>query len=92
MNIEKLEKLVDIIEKHPEAYINIDNDCWYIWSQKPEYENGELCNGAFEVAHSDDFQYDTRWYGASWCYGAGIAEALIAVLNRRGFNLFAEAV
>lgn len=77
------EKLADFIEKHPECEFSIDNDGWYMHTPKSP-EN--------QVADDTDYQFETEWYGSSNCYGAGIADALVILLNRRGFKITASAV
>jgi hypothetical protein len=75
------EKLADLIEKHPNCTFKIDNDGWWMENAK-----GKM------ITDSDKFDYDTDWYGNSGNYGAAIAEAMIVLLNRNGFNIQAEAV
>jgi hypothetical protein len=84
------EKLADIIEKNPSCFFNIDNDGWYITDREPTIEDKE--NEPTVIADSDNFRYDTEWYGHSSSYGFGITEALIVLLNRKGMNLKASAV
>jgi len=38
------------------------------------------------------YDFRTKWYGESLEYGHGVAEALVALLNRHGFGIKAEAV
>lgn len=77
------EKLADFIEKHPECTFEIDNDGWYITTpESPENQ----------VADDSDYSWDTEWYGNSSHYGAGLAEALVVLLNRRGFKITAQSV
>lgn len=78
---ELIKKLADLIEKNPNCTFEIDNDVWYMMDA-----NGN------QVATSDDFSYSTDWYGHSSNYGFGITEALIEILNRKGFQIKASAV
>lgn len=73
--------LANLIEKNPNCKFEIDNDMWYM-----------IDASGNEVTNSEKIQWDTRWYGNSSNYGAGIAEALIELLNRTTFNISAEAV
>lgn len=73
-------KLADLIEKNPECIFEIDNDGWYMCDK----DRNELGEGLQE--------WDTDWYSHSSNYGAGIAEALVILLNRRGFKITASAV
>lgn len=77
------EKLANLIELHPECEFSIDNDGWYM--NTPESPENQ-------IADDTDYQFQTEWYGSSNCYGAGIAEALVILLNRRGFKIEAHAV
>jgi hypothetical protein len=87
----KAEQLADFIEANPHCKFDIDNDGWYI--TKPiddkaaivEYEENQ-------IADSQDYQWETDWYSGSNLYGAGLAEAMVILLNRRGFNIKASAV
>ena len=93
----KAEMLADFIEANPNCKFDIDSDCWYIMEpikgektelQKEfdeEYEENQ-------IADSSDYKWDTRWYSGSHLYGAGLAEAMVILLNRRGFNIVAYAV
>lgn len=85
------EKLADIIEKNPNCFFSIDNDCWWMMDREPTIEDDEN-NESKELAESGEFAWNTEWYGHSSNYGFGIAEALIILLNRRGFNIKASAV
>jgi hypothetical protein len=76
-----IKKLADLIEANPECTINIDNDYWDILD-----ENGN------EIAECGKYPFQTNWYGHSSNYGFGVVEALIALLNRRGFGIDASAV
>lgn len=77
------EKLADLIEKHPECTFDIDNDGWYMTTpESPENQ----------IADDTDYFWDTDWYAHSSNYGVGIAEALVILLNRRGFKITAQAV
>lgn len=79
------EKLADFIEKNPQCTFNIDNDCWDIITPE-SVRKDEL------AATSGDFEWSTEWYSHSSNYGAGLAEALVILLNRRGFKIEAHAV
>lgn len=79
----KAEQLADLIEANPNCQFDIDNDSWFMGS-------GE--DAAKEVTDSEAFYWETEWYGHSSNYGAGISEAFIILLNRRGFNIKASAV
>lgn len=85
------EKLADLIEKNPTCYFAIDNDIWQMFDRELNDEDDED-NGPKELAESGEFAWSTDWYSGSNEYGAGIAEALVILLNRRGFNIKAEAV
>lgn len=94
---ETAKKLADFIEANPHCKFDIDNDGWFI--SKPikgkktqlqkdfgeEYEENQ-------IADHSDFQWDTAWYSGSNNYGAGLAEAMVILLNRRGFKIEASAV
>jgi hypothetical protein len=77
------EQLADIIEANPSCFFHIDNDSW-------QMTKGE--GGFKEITNSDRIQWMTEWYDRSGNYGAGIAEALVILLNRRGFEIRAESV
>lgn len=87
----KAEQLADLIEKNPNCFFNIDNDVWYMMDREAQETDSES-NSQKEIAESGEFNWNTDWYSNSSNYGAGIAEALIVLLNRRGFNIKAEAV
>jgi len=74
------EKLADLIEANPSSHFLIDNDWW------------EMHRGQKEITNSDKLAWPTEWYSHSSNYGTGIAEALVILLNRRGFNIKSEAV
>lgn len=74
------EKLADLIEANPNCHFFIDNDSW------------DMHLGQKELTDSSKLAWSTEWYSHSSNYGAGIAEALVILLNRRGFNIKAEAV
>jgi hypothetical protein len=77
------ERLADFIEKNPECEFHIDNDGWYITTPiSPENQ----------AADDSDYYWDTEWYSHSSNYGAGLAEAMVILLNRRGFKIEAHAV
>lgn len=82
-----IKKLADIIEANPKCQFSIDNDCWQVCLPSDnEDEDGVI------LADSEDFGYATEWYGHSSHYGAGLSEALIELLKRRGFEINASAV
>lgn len=84
------EKLADLIEQHSSCQFDIDNDAWYmiVPSNKENAEDDD----SDEITDSTKFSWSTNWYGHSSNYGFGIAEALIILLNRRGFDIHANAV
>lgn len=82
------EKLADLIEAHPECEFQIDNDAWSIVS--PDY--GNKLEDEEPLADDQNFFWDTDWYSCSNLYGAGLAEALVILLNRRGFNIKSSSV
>lgn len=86
--IQKLiKRLADIIEANPSCQFHIDNDNWQVrLPAKDESEDGVL------LADSDDFAYSSEWYGHSSNYGFALSEAMIELLNRRGFDIKASAV
>jgi hypothetical protein len=83
MEKSKAEQLADLIEANPNCFFHIDNDDWYMTKEGDEWE---------ELTESRKLEWRTNWYSHSSNYGAGIAEALVILLNRRGFNIKAEAV
>lgn len=90
----KAEELADFIEAHPHCKFEIDNDCWYIMEPKKE-NNNQPDEDDFEenqIADNEDYSWNTDWYSGSNLYGAGLAEAMVILLNRRGFNIKASAV
>lgn len=82
-----VKNLADIIEANPNCQFSIDNDCWQV-----HLPAGSDDEDAKIIADSDDFSYSSDWYGHSSNYGTALAEAMIELLNRRGFNIKAEAV
>lgn len=88
-----LEKLAAIIEASPTCNFEIDNDCWYITKPNPEY-NGRMdgVEPVIELANSSTFDWESDWYNWSNNYGEGLAEVLVFMLNKRGFNITASAV
>lgn len=76
-------RLADFIEANPECSFEIDNDAWYISNK----EGKEIAN-----SENANFEFSTDWYSHSNNYGFGLSEALIVLLNRRGFNISAAAV
>jgi hypothetical protein len=89
--MDKLKELVNIIEQNPNCSIDIDNDYWEILSREPQETDNEN-DEPKTLAHSDQYGYETEWYGHSSNYGFGIAEALKIILNKKGFNLTIRAV
>lgn len=85
------EKLADLIEKNPNCYFYIDNDNWTMMDREPS-ETDDENNEPVPIAGSDEYEWSTQWYSHSSNYGAGIAEAFVVLLNRKGFNIKAEAV
>lgn len=81
------EELADFIEANPECEFHIDNDDWYITTP----ETDAMGEGE-SAAESEDYNWDTHWYSDSGNYGAGLAEAMVILLNRRGFKIKACAV
>lgn len=75
------EKLADFIEANPNCIFEIDNDCWYISD-----EFGQ------QIASYNDFSFYTDWYSSGNLYGAALSEAMVVLLNRKGFNIKASAV
>ena len=82
------EKLADLIEANPNCKFEIDNDCWYITDKDRETSEVDVK----EIAESGKYSWSTDWYSYSNLYGAGIAEAMVILLNRRRFNIKASAV
>lgn len=80
------EKLADLIEANPNCHFEIDNDVWYIVKDTDSETRDN------ELAKSDNFSYNTDWYGHSSNYGFALAEAMVILLNRKGFNITASAV
>jgi hypothetical protein len=83
----KAEELADLIEANPNCRFDIDNDVWYI-TQPAGDDNDE----GKELAESGQYSWITEWYSHSSNYGAGLAEAMVILLNRRGFKIEALAV
>ena len=83
-NQEVIAKLADVIEAHPNAYIEIDNDVWYIYDETGEIEN--------QIASSGEYKAMSNWYSYGNQYGHLVADALVEILNRNGFNLRVSAV
>lgn len=82
-----IKKLADILEANPNCQFSIDNDNWQVrLPAKSEDEDAEI------IADSDDFAYTSEWYGHSSNYGFALSEAMIELLNRRGFGIKASAV
>lgn len=91
------EELADFIEKNPNCIFEINNDSWFmrkaIEREKSdiEVEFGEEYEEN-QIADYSDYSFETKWYGSGQNYGHAIAEALVILLNRRGFKIKAEAV
>ena len=85
---EEAERLADFIEANPNCKFDIDNDVWYITKTDENLED----NDDDQLATSNDFEWRTEWYSHSGNYGAGLAEAMVVLLNRRGFKIEASAV
>lgn len=82
----KAEKLADFIEANPHCKFEIDNDNWCILKPtEGEYEENQ-------IADDSAYAWETNWYSHSGNYGFGLAEAMVILLNRRGFNIEASAV
>lgn len=79
---EVIKKLADLIAANPKCQFIIDNDYWSILDE----------SGENEIASSDEFRTDTEWYSTGNCYGAALAEAMVEILNRKGFEIYASAV
>ncbi|MBX3045161.1 MAG: hypothetical protein KIT33_15310 [Candidatus Kapabacteria bacterium] len=77
--------LADLIEQNSNCIIIIDNDSWDVFADEAMYKKAE------PLAESDDYIFDTKWYGDANEYGFGIADALVLLLNRKGFNIKASA-
>lgn len=85
MKKEIAEKLADLIEKNPKCNFHIDNDGWYITTAASQRKDET-------IADSSEYDWDTEWYGGGNCYGAGLAEALVILLNRSGYKIQASSV
>ena len=77
------EQLADLIEVNPNCVIDIDNDVWYM--RESEGSDNDLTT-------SESFDFKSKWYGHSSNYGFGVADALVILLNRKGFNIKVQAV
>lgn len=88
----KAEELADLIEKNPNCLFEIDNDCWYMSKKTQDIQENDEDEDELQIASSTTHNWDTDWYSDGSNYGAAIAEALIVLLNRRGFNIEARAV
>ena len=92
-----IKKLADIIEENKdEIEIHIDNDSWCIYGRN---NNKEKIGYYKKIADSDNsledsylFDVSSKWYGHGGNYGFLVADALVVLLNRRGFNIKAESV
>ncbi len=81
-------ELADFIEANPNVKFDIDNDVWYIMKSEENSNNDD----GDQLKTSRDFEWKTDWYSHSSNYGAGLAEAMVILLNRRGFNIKSSAV
>lgn len=78
------EILADLIAVNPNAHFQIDNDSWTMLKNSKSKK---------EITDSGELNWETEFYGNSSLYGAGIAEALITLLNRNdGMRITAESV
>jgi len=88
MKNELAEKLADVIEQNPNCQFDIDNDSWFIVKLQEDSKGDDTD----QIADYTDYQYRSEWYSHSNQYGAALAEAMIILLNRRGFKISAFAV
>ncbi len=88
MKNKKAEELADFIEDNPNCKFDIDNDVWYIMKSEDQSRNDD----SDLLTTSSEFEWKTQWYSHSSNYGSGLAEAMVVLLNRRGFNIEASAV
>lgn len=79
-------KLADLIEANPTCQFHIDNDSWEITIQKQGDEELTI------IARSDDYSDRTNWYSYGNTYGSALSDAMVELLNRRGFQIEASAV
>lgn len=84
----KAEELADFIEANPNCKFDIDNDVWYIMKSEDQSKDDD----DDQLTTSNKFAWSTSWYSHSSNYGAGLAEAMVILLNRRGFKIEASAV
>jgi hypothetical protein len=89
-NHETIKKLADIIEAHPDAQIEVDNDAWWIYDGFPDFDETGYAEN--EIASSQQFKARSNWYGFGNQYGHLVVDALVELLNRKGFNIKASAV
>jgi len=75
------EELANLIEANPNCKIEIDNDCWYVSTKDDE-----------EIISSNELDWETEFYSSSSLYGAGISEALVILLDRKGISVEVSAV
>ncbi len=88
-----LRELAAIIEANPNCEFQIDNDCWYIVIPNPAYDgSNDDIEPTIEIASHSKYSWESEWYNWSNNYGEGLAEVLIFLLNKRGFNITAGAV
>ena len=84
----KAEELADFIEANPNCRFDIDNDVWYIVKSDEDCKDDD----EDQLATSNEFEWPTEWYSYSSNYGSGLAEAMVILLNRRGFKIEASSV
>ena len=88
---EVIVKLADVIESHPNAQIEIDNDVWWIYDGEPDFDD-ETGYAKNEIASSKTFKACSNWYSYGNQYGHLVADALVELLNRKGYNIKASSV
>lgn len=88
-----IQEIATIIQNNPNCEIRIDNDYWDIIDITAFDKDGDEIEGREPIlADSNRYNFNSNWYGNSNNYGAGVADALVELLNRNGFNIKAEAV
>lgn len=90
-NPEIIKKLADVIEAHPNAQIEIDNDVWWIYDGEPDFDD-ETGYAKNKIASSENFSARSNWYSYGNQCGHLVADALVELLNRKGFHIKASAV
>ena len=70
-----IKELADLIEANPKCIFVIDNDDWWITDTSGD-----------KIADSSDYE-SGEWYDGSGNYGCTLADAMMELLNRKGFNL-----